>query len=104
MTRVFGSPKKKLNKNNPVTKNGKIVQDEILTLEKTFKTLFEQQIDFERKLRLQAEKRANEYQEKLTQTEKRLDEILHQMNKLTDTVKLLQAPQPAPRKKFLGIF
>lgn len=64
--------------------------------------MFEQQLEYERKLRIQAEKRADEYQSKLTQTEKRLDEVLHQMNNLTDTMKLLQAPQP--RKKFLGIF
>lgn len=95
VSRVFWSPKKKNKKEN-------IVQDNNLTLESTIKSLFEQQLEYERKLRIQAEKRADEYQSKLTQTEKRLDEVLHQMNNLTDTMKLLQAPQP--RKKFLGIF
>lgn len=95
VSRVFWSPKKKAKKEN-------IVQDNNLTLESTIKSLFEQQLEYERKLRIQAEKRADEYQSKLTQMEKRLDEVLHQMNNLTDTMKLLQAPQP--RKKFLGIF
>lgn len=94
VSRVFWSPKNKHKNQNSVQKTQN-------TLHSTLKELFEQQLDYERKLREQAEKRADEYKEKLTLAEKRLDEVLQQMNNLTDTVKLLQAP---PRKKFFGIF
>lgn len=73
-----------------------------MNINNTVKLLFEQKIEYEQKLRIEAEKRANEYQLKLTQCEKRLDEVLQQMNNLTNTIKLLEAPKP--RKKFLGIF
>lgn len=65
ISRVFGSPKIK-------AKNLHNVQNKENTLNSTLKELFEKQLDYERKLREQAEKRADEYQEKLTQAENAL--------------------------------
>ena len=103
MSRVFGSPKKKIKKSNDVQN---IQKTQEITAQDTLKTLFEKQLDFERKLRLQAEKQAQEYKEKVQQAEQRLDKALQQMDKLTDTIRLLEAPksESKPRKKFLGIF
>lgn len=95
MSRVFGSPKK-------IQKKSNTVNNSHLTLENAI-AIFEQQIEYERKFRIQAEKQLDEYKVKLEKSEKRFDEILQQMNNLTDTVKLLQAPTPK-RKKFFGIF
>lgn len=107
MSRVFGSPKKKTRKINNVQNTPKTQE---ITVQDTIKAFFEKQLDFERKLRLQAEKQAQEYKEKVQQAEQRLDRTLQQMDKLTDTIRLLEAPrantppQTLPRKKFLGIF
>lgn len=62
--------------------------------------MFEQQLEYERKLRIQAEKQAKEYQEKLTQSEKRLDDTLHKMNNLTEVIKLLEAPKVQRKRRF----
>lgn len=87
MSRVFGQPKKKKQKLN--TKNT-VSNEQFFTSEKI---LFEHQIEHEKQLRVEVERRLLEWKERAEKAEEREQQILQQMKNLTETIKLLEAPK-----------
>lgn len=53
----------------------------------------QQQLEFEQRLRLEAEKRVSEWKDRAERAEQREQYLLQQMNNLTETMKLLEAPK-----------
>jgi hypothetical protein len=104
MSRVFGHPKRKIeHKKNVQVNTIEHSNEQYFTLQKQ---LFEQQIEQERQLRIEANRRADEMKERAEQAEAREKYLLQQMTNLTETIKLLEAPKTEHkmRKKWFGIF
>lgn len=65
-------------------------------------TLLEQALQFEQQRTKDLQHRLNEANERIRTQEKQIFELLATIKDLSQSVKLLETPQP--RKKFLGIF
>lgn len=94
MSRIFWKPKKKKVVLNSVQN---ALNEHNWTEEKN---LLQQQLEFEQRLRLEAEKRVSEWKDRAERAEQREQHLLQQMNNLTETMKLPEAPKLKKAKWF----
>lgn len=100
MSRIFGSPKPK-QKVQWISKNEQWTA-QIEQLWAVQISLLEQALHFEQEKNKDLQNHLNEAKTRLDRQEQHISELLATIKDLSQSVKLLEAPQP--RKKFLGIF